>query len=119
MMKRAEVGQVYVDTDTRMGGRQLTVVEVKKQTKTKGRFKRGHVYVTCKTSAGVRVKVDEARLLSYSYRLVVRTITVDTETTPMVPIKDQLAPAPDACEAVENCGCQPAETSAAEFVAEP
>jgi len=107
---KIEAGQVYVDTDTRMGGRRLTVVGINKQTKTKGRFKSGHYYVTCKTEKGT-VKVDEARLLSYCYRLVSEAASSCENLTAETPCPNK--------GTSESCACPSAETSAAEFVAEP
>ena len=104
--EKAHIGQVFVDADSRMNDRELTVTEIKKQAKNVGRFKRGHRYATCVTGRGVVVKVDEARLFSSAYRVrfspcppAAEANMADACPVPPAP------PTPDACESVENCGC--------------
>ena len=71
-------GQIYRDTDHRMGGRELTVVLVERQDKSEGRFKARYTYATCATPRGRKIKIDTDRLLSGAYRLVHDPVNVKT-----------------------------------------
>jgi hypothetical protein len=102
--EKVRLGQVFIDADSRMNDRELTITEVKKQTKNVGRFKRGHRYATCVTGRGVVVKVDEARLFSSAYRIKFTPCPPAAEANiadacPIPPVSR------DVCESVENCGC--------------
>lgn len=66
------VGQEYQDTDSRPGGRIVTVeaVDGEPRMEDRGRFYAGRWYATCRTSAGVSVKIDTRRLASSAYLLI-------------------------------------------------
>lgn len=102
--EKAHIGQVFVDADPRMNDRELTVTEVKKQAKNIGRFKRGHYYATCVTRGGIVTKVDVARLFSPAYRRPA-PLPFASDACPVPPAPQKEPIASDACESVENCGC--------------
>lgn len=122
-------GQVYIDTDSRMNSRQLTVEKLVKYKKDEGRFKKGHTYAVCETMVGRRVvahavKVDIVRLHSSAYRLISerfdpilhKNVGPWKEAIITMLVKPTVPVMPDACESVENCGCPPAKISADEPV---